>query len=174
MIWKDWEEYLQDSEQTKELYNKVQDIKTIEVPEEYLDLWKKISFLVQLNKAKQHQLSEQQTKECFLELIKRPYFLTTIAEAFDVKNIVEVGTAEGLQFFSFAEYIKQKGYGHVWSCDIRDIRNRKYCEKYNDVTTFCLSNAKDLASQITEKIDLFYIDASHDKNAVLALSLIHI
>ena len=77
-----------------------------------------------------------------------------------------MGTAEGLQFFSFAEYASNNG-GHVWSCDIVDKRNKEYTNKYEDVTTFCLGDSAAIASQVTEKIDLFYIDASHETGAVL-------
>jgi len=105
-------------------------------------------------------------RTCLKQLSKRPYYLSSIAEKFNAKNIVEVGTAEGLQFFSFAEHVSNNN-GHVWSCDIVDKRNKAYMDKYKDVTTFCLGDSGVLASKLTEKIDLFYIDASHETGEVL-------
>ena len=124
---------------------------------------------VQINKSRAHGLSKKQAFECFGSLVKRPYFLCRLAEQLMCKNFAEVGTAQGLQFFSFAEYNKNK-VGHVWSCDICDVRNFDYQEKYKENTSFCLGDSKMLATQILEenkKIDFFYIDGSHQTGAIL-------
>tara|TARA_R110000824_G_scaffold28179_3_gene94957 strand:- start:940 stop:1596 length:657 start_codon:yes stop_codon:yes gene_type:complete len=142
---------------------------TVEVPEKYKIIWKEVSMLVQINKARTSGLSEVEMRDCFRGLIKRPYFLCNLAKRFGSENILEVGTAEGLQFFSFAEHIKEHG-GHVWSCDLRDVRNYNYREKHKEQTSFCLGNSEILAKQVLEqgkKIDFFYIDGSHQEGAVL-------
>ena len=166
MIWEEQEQWLLDDNTTHILHEKVGDIDTFEMDDDYLHIWKDISFQVQLNKAKTHGLTQEQTRECLSKLWRRPYYLTLVAKAFNAKNIAEVGTAEGLQFYSFAEYVSQNG-GHVWSCDILDKRNKSYAKKYKEQTTFCLGTSRKLSNRINEKIDLFYIDASHEKGAVL-------
>jgi len=166
MIWEEQKRWLLDDDITHAFCEKAGNIDTFEMDDDYLHIWKDISFRVQLNKAKTHGLTREQTKKCLSQLWRRPYYLTLVAKAFDAKNIVEVGTAEGLQFYSFAEHVSENG-GHVWSCDIVDKRNKKYAQRYEERATFCLGTSKELASQINEKIDLFYIDASHEKDAVL-------
>jgi predicted O-methyltransferase YrrM len=140
------------------------------VPMEYKKIWKEVSMAVQHKKALQHGLSESDMLACFSQLIKRPYFLTLLADKHGCENIAEIGTAEGLQFYTFAHYVANKK-GHVWSCDLRDVRNKTYADKYNNETTFYLKNSGELAKLIkaeNKKIDFFYIDASHEKGAVLA------
>ena len=93
------------------------------------------------------------------------------ARRMSVKNIAEVGTAQGWQFYSFANYV-QNCDGKVYSCDILDSRNEEYKNKYaeSDRTTFCLGDSKVLSQQLREdniKIDLFYIDGDHRRGAVL-------
>tara|TARA_R100000008_G_C3535479_1_gene141738 strand:- start:125 stop:817 length:693 start_codon:yes stop_codon:yes gene_type:complete len=166
MIWEEQDKWLTNDEATDSLFDKIGNIDAFEMDDGYLEIWKDISFQVQLKKAKTHGLTREQTRECLSKLWRRPYYLTLVAEAFGAKNIAEVGTAEGLQFYSFAEYVSENG-GHVWSCDIFDKRNKQYAKKYHEQTTFCLGTSKDLSEQISEKIDLFYIDASHEKGAVL-------
>lgn len=166
MIWPESVGYLSSDDTMSELLSRAGDIESIEVPEKYRVIWKEISFLVQLNKAQNYRLSELETRACFSQLIKRPYYLARLAGNFNAKNILEVGTAEGLQFYSFAEQVKENN-GHVWSCDIVDKRNVKYAELYDKNTTFCLGTSKELGELVKEKIDLFYIDASHQRGAVL-------
>ena len=166
MIWSDFNKYLIDNDEVAMLLKKAGNIEDTETPENYKNIWKDISFMVQLKKARTHGLTEEQTRNCLSALIKRPYYLTYIANQFNAKNILEVGTAEGLQFYSFAEYAENVN-GHVWSCDLVVKRNRRYAEVYDSVTTFCLGDSRKLSSSVSEKIDLFYIDASHESGAVL-------
>ena len=145
------------------------DISEINPPEKYLELWKKISLSVQKNKATVHGLTQEEADACFKQLCRRPYYLCSIAKEFGVKNIAEVGTAEGLQFFSFAEMLKGSG-GHVWSCDILDKRNKEMKEVYKDNTTFVLGDSSIMAAAIKEsssEIDMFYIDGAHDYGDVI-------
>jgi predicted O-methyltransferase YrrM len=137
-----------------------------EVPDNYREIGRKVSLEVQLDKSRRHQLTEEQTSICMAQLCKRPYYLASLAARFGAKNIVEVGTAEGLQFLSFAEYVRNVG-GHVWSCDLRDVRNTECAEKYQDATTFLLGESKKLASKLTEPVDMYCIDASHEYGAVV-------
>lgn len=149
----------------------IPEINDIEVSEDYKQLWQDVSKPVQVQKAVNHGLSQEAAEKCFNQLVKRPYYLCEIAKLFNVKNIVEVGTAQGLQFFSFAHYLKQNNIdGHVWSADIIDVRNKEYAEKYKEYTTFSLGARVKLytvLNKIDVKIDMFYIDASHDKGDVL-------
>jgi hypothetical protein len=167
MIWPEYKQYIKDENFTNQCIERCGSFEDLEVPDEYQTIWKDISFLVQLNKARTHRLSDKEAGECFTQLIKRPYYLARIAKNFDAKNILEVGTAEGLQFYSFAEQASQHPDGHVWSCDILEKRNEKYSEVYRDNTTFCLGTSKELGQAVDKKIDLFYIDASHQRDAVL-------
>jgi predicted O-methyltransferase YrrM len=166
MTWDNWRDWLQDDERTGGLIEKTGNFEDTEVPDNYMEIWRKVSLEVQLDKAKRHQLTQEQTNECMTQLCKRPYYLTSLAARFGAKNIVEVGTAEGLQFFSFAEYAQKVG-GHVWSCDLRDVRNTECVEKYEDSTTFLLGDSKKLASELTEPVDMYYIDASHEYGEVV-------
>ncbi len=145
------------------------DISEISPPEKYLKLWTKISLSVQQNKARVHGLSEEEANACFTQLQRRPYYLCSIAQAFGAKNIAEVGTAEGLQFFSFAEMLNETT-GQVWSCDILDKRNKEMKEVYKDNTNFVLGDSYALSKVIgksSSKIDMFYIDGAHDYGDVI-------
>ena len=144
-------------------------LEDIVLPEKYIELWDEINYHIQVKKASNYNLADSEKHKILDKLSKRAYFLTTIARHFKAKNIVEVGTAEGWQFFSFAEYCKGVG-GRVWSCDIDDRRHEKYTQEYKDIATFSLGDSKKLANLLNEqniKVDLFYIDGSHDRNAVL-------
>jgi predicted O-methyltransferase YrrM len=144
-------------------------LENIVLPQKYSELWNNINYPIQVKKASNYRLPENEKEKILDKLSKRAYFLSTIAKHFGAKNILEVGTAEGWQFFSFAEYCKSVG-GKVWSCDIDDRRHEKYIQEYEGVANFCLGDSKKLAEQLNSeniKIDLFYIDGSHDKNAVL-------
>tara|TARA_R100001129_G_scaffold184781_2_gene170682 strand:+ start:106 stop:756 length:651 start_codon:yes stop_codon:yes gene_type:complete len=141
-------------------------IKDTLVPKDYDNLYMDISYDVQIRKSKNYGLTEQFAEQCIKQLKKRPYYLIQLAKIFEVKNIAEVGTAEGLQFFSFAKYAKEIG-GHVWSCDIKDVRNKEYSIKYGENTTFCLGDSAILSEEIDKKIDMFYIDGAHDYGSVI-------
>tara|TARA_R110002020_G_scaffold417017_1_gene626197 strand:+ start:436 stop:1092 length:657 start_codon:yes stop_codon:yes gene_type:complete len=146
------------------------EIENIEVPAKYKEIWRDVSRPTQIKKAENHKLTEEQIEQCFEQLSKRPYYLTSLAEHIGAINIVEVGTAQGLQTFSFAEYIKKQKNGKVWTCDILDVRNREYVEKYKEEVCFCLGTSKELAASLREnniKVDLFYIDGAHGYGDVI-------
>ena len=73
MIWEEAEKYLINDSATKSFLEKVGDIENIQTPSEYENIWKDISFLVQVQKAKNYNLSLEDTKKCLSQLIKRPY-----------------------------------------------------------------------------------------------------
>ena len=149
------------------LFLELGEITDLVVPDNYRKIWKDISFNVQNRKADRVGLNLEDRNLIFEDLLKRPYYLVKLANLIGAKNIVEVGTAEGLQFFSFAQYLKEHTTdGKVWSCDVFDKRNPSYSTKY-DNANFCLGNSFSLSREINEKIDLFYIDAGHDRNDVL-------
>ena len=166
LSWPEWRQHLKDDEAVRSLVDSVPNFEDVEVPDKYMDIWRDISLKVQLRKAKNHQLTSQQTEECLQQLCKRPYYLVSLAKKYGVKNIVEVGTAEGLQFFSFANYLSDIG-GKIWSCDIKDVRNKEYKEKFEDTTNFCLGNSEALSKVVKESIDMFYIDGAHDYGSVV-------
>tara|TARA_R110000824_G_scaffold84170_3_gene210107 strand:- start:1036 stop:1746 length:711 start_codon:yes stop_codon:yes gene_type:complete len=172
MIWEEYKNYLNDDEKTRRLHALTGDIDTIKPPPEYARIWKDVSFEVQRRKAQRHGLNQSEMVECLVGLQKRPYYLVHMAKQFGVKNIVEVGTAQGLQFYSFAKYIKdtQNG-GQVWSCDIEDCRdNEWYKEEYSAEAIYCSGTSATLGENLRTQgieVDLFYIDADHRRNAVL-------
>ena len=141
----------------------------INLPEVYKKLWDDINLPIQIKKAAHHMLPEKERSAVLDKLSKRAFYLTEIARQFKAKNIVEVGTAEGWQFYSFAEYC-QENNGKVWSCDIEDKHSKEHYNRYGDVVSFTHGDSAKLAAQLEKdnvKIDLFYIDGSHDKGAVL-------
>ncbi len=149
----------------------VGEISDLMLGEEYKKLWENINLPIQINKGRQHRLEDNQLQKCLGELSKRAFYLVSLAKYVGAKNIVEVGTGHGWQFFSFAEFLKSsESGGHDWSCDINDVRHQEYVEKYREYTTFCLGNSEKLASKILgseSKIDLFYIDGAHGYGDVI-------
>jgi len=147
----------------------IEDIDGLVVPEEYQKIWDDINLPIQTQKGMDHNLSEEALLTCLDQLSKRGYYLVSIAEQFGAKNFAEVGTAQGWQFYTFAHYAKKVG-GFVWSCDIRDVRDRNYAKEYADVTDFVSGTSEEMAEAIKfsgEKIDMFYIDGWHDRGWVL-------
>ena len=166
LTWPEWRASLKQDDNTMQLINQVPDFDDVVVPEDYKQLWKDVSLEVQLRKAKSHNLTRAQTEQCLSQLCKRPYYLTLLAKQFNAKNIVEVGTAQGLQFYSFAKSLLQTD-GKVWSCDVQDVRNKQYSKLYEGNTTFCLGTSQNLATIIDRKIDMYYIDGAHDYGDVI-------
>ncbi len=150
-------------------YKKVGKLSNLVIPEQYKKIWDEVNLAVQVRKGKNHNLKKQQLEQCLEELHKRAFYLVSLADFIGAKNIAEVGTAQGWQFYSFVEYAKTK-LGHVWSCDIKDVRDKNYVEKHNSNNTFVLGTSEKLSQVISEqeqKIDMFYIDGSHQAKAVL-------
>ena len=143
------------------------DLNKIVLPTKYSELWQQINLPIQTRKA---QRNDVKNIDSFVDKIsKRSYFLCQIAKKYNVKNIAEVGTAEGWQFFSFAEYCREVG-GSVWSCDISDRRHQKYISEYEQEANFVLGDSEKLSNELIkndQKIDLFYIDGCHKENSVL-------
>jgi len=141
----------------------------ISPPEIYKKLWNEINLPIQMQKAAHHMLPEKEKILVLDKLSKRAYYLTEIARRYGAKNIAEVGTAEGWQFYSFAEYC-QEVEGKVWSCDVVNKHSKKHFEQYKKVATFVHGDSNLLAEKLEKentKIDLFYIDGSHESGAVL-------
>jgi ubiquinone/menaquinone biosynthesis C-methylase UbiE len=164
-----WEILMKKDEVLSSLYHKVGRISDLSVPTKYKQIWEEINLPTQIQKGQSYQLEEGYLNKCLEGLHRRAFYLTRIAEFVGAKNIAEVGTAQGWQYYSFAEYAS-KNSGHVWSCDIQDVRNHGYAEKYKESTTFILGTSHTLAETLEEqkqKIDMFYIDGSHQAKAVL-------
>ncbi len=150
------------------IYNTYGNLHTIEVPSEYQEIWDTVNLPIQEQKLNSANIIDEDRRAHILTtLSRRGYYLTRIAEQYGAKNVAEVGTAQGWQFYSFAEYVNSVG-GTVTTCDIRDVRNETYKQKYqdNNNVTFVTGTSVEM-SNIVNEVDLFYIDGSHDQNAVL-------
>jgi len=146
-------------------------IQSVAPHQEYLNIWTEVNLPTQVRKAKTHNLSDLEANECFQQLRRRPFYLASLAKEFGCKTFAEVGTAKGLQSFSFAEYMTENNInGHVWTCDILDQINKEYKSKYKNYITFCLGDSKVLAQNISKanaQIDMFYIDGAHGQGDVI-------
>ena len=162
----------QKSGKLKKLYEKYGNIETIKVPKDYQVLWDDINFETQNKKLDSVNIKNVETRNEILEkLSKRSYYLTRVAEVFDKKNIAEVGTAQGWQYYSFCKFInEEKNEGSVSSCDPWDKRNLKYKEVYDDKNpekfVYFKGTSEDMSKGVGKK-DFFYIDGLHDKGTVL-------
>lgn len=164
-----WEILMGKDSTLSSLYGAVGKISTLEVPSEYQQIWNDINLPIQQRKANNHNLDQEYAEQCFSNLQRRSFYLTSIAGFVGAKNIAEVGTAQGWQCYSFAHYASEND-GHVWSCDIVDVRDETYAKKYDETVTFVHGNSRHMADQINNdgvKIDMFYIDGSHQAKAVL-------
>lgn len=152
------------------LNDKYGNVRNIEVPENYDKIWRDTNLSVQEQKLDTAGITDDSERQQILNgQIRRNFYLTRIAEIYDVKNIAEVGTAQGGQFYSFCEYASNVG-GKVFSCDTRDVRSADYIKKFEhemNIGKFIMGTSSQLASEISD-IDLFYIDGSHDNGAVIA------
>ena len=141
------------------------------VEEPYNTLWQNIYMPSQEKKARENSITQQQKIEAFNGLSKRGKFLCQVYDFFECNNIAEVGTAEGYQFFTFCDHLKRNNKSSkVYTCDIRDVRNKSYVGKYSKIENFILGTSKEMSEKIIsdkEKIDLFWIDGAHDTTAVI-------
>ena len=150
------------------LFEKYCNLRSIELPESYEKLWNDINLPMQSKKLDNANIFNQERRLSILEgLKKRAYYLTRVAEMHDVKNILEVGTAEGWQFFSFGEYAKEAS-GKVYSCDPRDVRSNSHILEYEKECTYYQATSKELGENSSiQDIEMFYIDGLHDENTVI-------
>ena len=151
-----------------QLFKNFGNIHTVQLPEEYEKLWVDINLPIQTKKLNDSNILDENKRNDILNSLKnRAYYLTRIADTYSAKNILEVGTAEGWQFFSFGAYANEAG-GKVFSCDPRDVRNKTYTSLYEDVCFYHQTTSRALGqSKDVEEIDMFYIDGLHDQNCVL-------
>jgi len=151
-----------------QLFNKYGNLRSIHVPVIYENLWNDINLDIQNKKLDSSRIFEEEKRENILNTLKkRAFYLTRIAELHGVKKIVEVGTAEGWQFFSFGEYAKEAG-GVVYSCDPRNVRSEQHSKDYQDVCFYYQSTSKELGSDTNvHDVEMFYIDGLHDENTVI-------
>tara|TARA_E500000331_G_C17256245_1_gene713196 strand:- start:663 stop:1934 length:1272 start_codon:yes stop_codon:yes gene_type:complete len=158
------------SQELGDLYNNHGSISTIEVPEDYEKLWEDINLPIQEKKLDSNNIISRKKRRAILSrLKKRGYYLTRIAEAFGCKDIAEVGTAEGWQYFNFCKYISDSNEkeGTVSTCDPRNVINSEYKEIYSDKR---FSYFQETSLEMSEKIgecDFFYIDGLHDQGDVI-------
>tara|TARA_B100000035_G_C20893440_1_gene506050 strand:+ start:214 stop:879 length:666 start_codon:yes stop_codon:yes gene_type:complete len=136
-----------------------------EIEEKYVKIWEDVYKPSQDKKIIENNIDEDTKNKAFNGLSKRGKFLCDLATFFDVKNIAEVGTAEGYQFYSFSLNENFK----VYTCDVRDVRNKDYKNKFKN-SDFTLGNSKEMSKKILEdnnEIDMFWIDGAHHGSAVL-------
>lgn len=150
------------------LYKKYGNVNTIEIPEEYNELWEEINLPIQTQKLNNSMIYDPvERKQILSSLSKRGYYLTRIAESFKCSDIAEVGTAEGWQYYNFCKYVKSLSEGSVSSCDPRDVRNEKHRKEFSDdCFTFYQGTSKEMSLEEGKK-DFFYIDGLHDENTVM-------
>lgn len=139
--------------------------------ERYDILWRDLYMPSQVKKALENSITAENKALAFNGLSKRGKFLCQLYDFFECKNIAEVGTAEGFQFFTFCDHIKRKSLDHkVYTCDIRDVRNTSYMDRYDEIENFISGTSKEMSEKIisdNEKIDMFWIDGAHHSSAVL-------
>jgi len=161
-----------------ELFEKHGNVNSVEVPSNFEKIWQDINEPIQQRKLDQNNIINLEERQSILTGLKRrAFYLTRIAEVFDCKNIAEVGTAEGWQFYSFCEYAAEIG-GTVYSCDPRDVRHPKYIEKFESESgpgRFTHGNSQAMVTGAKD-VDMFYIDGLHDEGTVIhdALTVTHV
>ena len=142
-----------------------------EISQPYRKIWEDTYLPSQEKKAIENNLNEEQKKYAFNGLSKRGKLLCDIYDFFDCKNVAEVGTAEGFQFYTFCNHISSKNLNHkVYTCDIRDARKEDYVGRYSEIENFTLGTSKEMSEKIMKdnvEIDLYWIDGAHHNGAVL-------
>ena len=159
------------SQELLNLYEKYGSVSSIEVPDEYQQLWNDINLPVQNRKLDQSNIiSNKKRREILKNLSKRGYYLTRVAESFSASRIAEVGTAEGWQFYNFCKYVSEleEENGAVFTCDPRDVRDRKYSDIFESDSRFLYTQgtSKEMSDKACN-IDMFYIDGLHDQGTVI-------
>ena len=152
-----------------ELYEKHGNIETISVPDEYMSIWNEINLPIQNKKLDNANIiSRKSRKKILNQLSKRAYYLTRIAKTFSSKRFIEVGTAEGWQYFTFCKYVRDNFEdGAVYTCDPRDVRDKKYITEFKDERfQYIQGTSKDIAATGIFA-DFFYIDGLHDEGTVI-------
>lgn len=131
--------------------------------------WDIFSRDVQENKLNQAGVTDSSVREEVInELKNRPSFLVHVAKSFfpfGHINFAEVGTAQGMQSGIFARHFFNS---FVYTCDIQDVAHPSLHVTNN--IEFIKGDSKVMCEKIQSdkrKIDFFWIDGSHDKNAVL-------
>lgn len=133
-------------------------------------VWHEISDDVQRNKLTQNNIFDLNLREeIILQLRRRPSLLVHIADfakksGLEINTFVEVGTAQGLQSIMFAKTFPDSS---VFTCDIKDDRDKTFSENLN--INFVLGNSKKLCASLAEnkKIDFCWIDGAHDHYDVI-------
>ena len=133
------------------------------------DVWSEVSMQVQVLKLDQNGITDEAKREFILKQLRvRPTFLTHAAKkVFSAKgscHFAEVGTAEGLQSIMIAKNVPGS---QVFTCDIRDVRNKMFHDLDN--IKFVAGNSKDLCETLktSPPLDFCWIDGSHDHYAVV-------
>lgn len=136
-----------------------------------LSLWKSISLATQEKKLTSNGILNADKREAILEsLSQRPAFLIYVALkainlGYKMETIAEVGTAQGLQSIIFASVLKNS---RIFTCDIKDDRDSNFSNYKN--LNFILGNSMSLKKELVKeqrKVDLFWIDGSHENYAVI-------
>ncbi len=147
---------------------KVQSLLRGDFDDDLVNIFNKVSLETQLNKAKGHGIDLYKRMDILNSLKVRPMILAELAKFFNVKNIAEVGTAQGLQSITFASILSDEPESKVYTCDPVDVRseifsNYKNLEFINGTSV----NMRDKIKSDNKKIDLFWIDGAHDHYSVV-------
>jgi len=143
-----------------------------ELPGKFEYIWKMVNSPIQEQKLQQSNVDPEVGKQILENFKKRAFLLSEIARVIGAKNIAEVGTAQAWQSLSFAQGLINRSatgedVGKVYTCDIRDVRNMIVWNKLSDFCHFTNGTSRDMRENIGEnKIDMFYVDGSHDQYAI--------
>lgn len=143
-----------------------------DLPPKFEYIWKMVNSGIQEQKLQQSKIDPETGKNILANFKKRAFLLSEIARVCEAKNIAEVGTAQAWQTLSFAQGLFERNaegeeVGKVYTCDIRDVRNTIVWNKLSEFCSFTSGTSRDMTKAIGDnKIDMFYIDGSHDQYAV--------
>jgi predicted O-methyltransferase YrrM len=134
------------------------------------NIFDKVILDTQQKKLDQNLIFDPEKRNLILtQLNVRPALLVHIADVYRnhgsrFDNFVEVGTAQGMQSVCFAECFPDS---NVYTCDIKDDRDKTTKEKEN--IHFFLSNSIEMSKNIKAdtKFDLCWIDGAHDTYSVI-------
>lgn len=116
------------------------------------------------------RMSPSKVEETISQDRNRFTLLVSLANHYNLKNVFEVGTADGCQTFSFVKYFQHIDDGHIWTCDIEDTINKDFynSEGVKQKCVFIQSDSSTATNSVSKKIDLFFIDGNHNKGAVVS------
>lgn len=103
-------------------------------------------------------------------------FLAALVAAQQAKCIVEAGTYRGHGTFAMAESVAINHWhdAHIWTADVEDHGVQAVLDATGLApwVTVCIERFETMLDRITQPIDLAFIDASEEDNAMLRLQYV--